>query len=126
MPIEKIWDFLQRLSPLTRSCLLAELERLELCGVEMPGSADIRAKLRAEFQKDGSNANREGQPSYHFFAALEPILNDGAPEHANSGRIPRGSLVPIWEWFTRDLLPTMARDFNAQMKPLIGTDRQKE
>ena len=45
MSIDRIWDFLQRLSPLTRSCLLAELERLEVSGVDMPGSADIQAKL---------------------------------------------------------------------------------
>jgi len=125
MHIDRIWEFLQRLSPLSRSCLLAELERLELCGVDIPGSADIRAKLRAEFRKDGP-ANRESQPSSYFFAAIEPLLNDGAPEHANSGRIPRGSLVPIWEWFTRDLLPTMARDFDAQMRTLISSNRQKE
>jgi hypothetical protein len=126
MQIDRIWEFLQRLSPLTRSCLLAELERLELCGVEVPGSADIQAKLRAEFRKDGSAQNREGQPSRYFFAALEPLLNDGAPDHPNSGRVSRCSLTPIWEWFTRDLLPTMARDFNAQMQTLMGSERQKE
>ena len=126
MQIDKIWDFLQRLSPLTRSCLLTELERLELCGVEVPLSSDIQAKLRAQLGKDGSPQNRETQPSYHFFAAIEPLLNDGAPEHPNSGRIPRGSLVPIWEWMNRDLLPTMARDFNSQMRPLMGSERQKE
>jgi hypothetical protein len=102
------------------------LERLELCGVEVPGSADIQAKLRAEFRKDGSAQNREGQPSRYFFAALEPLLNDGAPDHPNSGRVSRCSLTPIWEWFTRDLLPTMARDFNAQMQTLMGSERQKE
>src|SRR6516165_9612829 len=106
---DRLWDFIQRLTPLSRSCLLSELERLEHCGVDMPGSADIQAKLRADLGKDGSAPNRETQPSFHFFAALEPLLNEGAPEHANSGRIPRGSLVPIWEWITRDLLPTMAR-----------------
>ena len=58
MSIDRIWDFLQRLSPLARSCLLAELERLEVSGVDMPGSADIQAKLRAEFRKDGSSQNR--------------------------------------------------------------------
>jgi hypothetical protein len=126
MPIDKIWDFLQRLSPLTRSSLLLELERLELCGVDMPGSADIRAKLRAEFGKDGSPQNREAQPSYYFFAPLEPLLIEGAPEHLNAGRIPRGSLTPIWEWINRDLLPTMARDFNAQMKGLIGNEKKQK
>jgi hypothetical protein len=126
MQIDKIWEFLHRLSPLSRSSLLMELERLEHCGVEMPGSADIRAKLRAEFGKDGSAQNRERQPSYYFFAPLEPLLVEGAPDYPNSGRIARGSLAPIWEWITRDLLPTMARDFNAQMQGLMGGDKQKE
>jgi hypothetical protein len=126
MQLDRIWDFLQRLSPMTRSCLLTELERLELCGVEMPGSADIQAKLRAEFRKDGSSPNKEAEPSFHFFAALEPVLMEGAPDYDSPGRIPRPSLVPIWEWSTRDLLPTMARDFNTQMRGLIGTDKKKE
>jgi hypothetical protein len=124
--VDRLWDFIQRLKPRTRSCLLTELERLEHCGVEMPGSADILAKLRAEFRKDGSTQNRLANPSRYFFVPLEPFLVDGAPEHANSGRIPRGSLAPIWEWITRDLLPTMARDFNAQMKDLIAAGKQKE
>ena len=124
--IDRIWEFIQRLTPLMRSSLLAELERLELCGVEMPGSSDLQARLRAEFRRDGSTQNRAATPSRYFFAPLENLLIDGAPEHANSGRIPRGSLAPIWEWITRDLLPTMARDFNAQMKDLIAADKQKE
>jgi len=126
MSIDRIWDFLQRLSPLTRSCLLAELERLELSGVEMPGSADIQAKLRAEFRKDGSNQNRLSPPSRVFFEPIEALLSEGAPEHANLGHIPRGSLAPIWEWISRDLLPTMARDFDAKMRELIAADKQKE
>jgi hypothetical protein len=126
MALDRIWDFLQRLTPLTRSCLLNELERLELSGVEIPGSSDIQAKLRAEFRKDGSTLDRTNSPTRYFFAPLEPLLIDGAPDHANSGRIPRGSLAPIWEWISRDLLPTMARDFNAQMKDLIAADKQRE
>ena len=126
MQLDRIWEFLQRLSPMTRSCLLTELERLELCGVEMPGSADIQAKLRAEFRKDNSSQNKEAEPSFHFYAALDPVLMEGVPDYDSPGRIPRASLVPIWEWSTRDLLPTMARDFNSQMKNLIGTDKKKE
>jgi hypothetical protein len=124
--VDRLWDFIQRLTPLMRSSLLTELERLELCGVEMPGSADIQAKLRAELRREGSTQNRTAPPSRYFFASIESLLIDGAPEHANSGRVPRGSLAPIWEWITHDLLPTMARDFNAQMKDLIAGDKQKE
>ena len=123
---DRLWDFIQRLTPLSRSCLLSELERLEHCGVDMPGSADIQARLRAELGKDGSPQTRASNPSRYFFAPVDDLLIEGAPEHANSGRIARGSLGPIWEWITRDLLPTMARDFNAQMKDLIAADKQRE
>jgi hypothetical protein len=124
--VERIWEFLQRLTPLTRNCLLMELERLELCGVEMPGSADIQAKLRAEFRKDASSQGRAADPARYFFTPLEPVLVDSAPEHENSGRIPRGSLAPIWEWINRDLLPTMARDYVEEFGKLAAADKQKE
>jgi hypothetical protein len=122
--IDRIWEFLQRLSPLTRSCLLTELERLELCGVDVPGSTDIQARLREEFRKDGSTQGRAPSASRYFFEPLDPLLADG--DHENAGRIARGSLAPVWEWITRDLLPTMARDFEAKMKDLIAADKQKE
>ena len=123
---DRIQEFLQRLTPLTRNCLLAELERLETSEGEIPGSAEIVAKLRAEFRKDGSTQNRASNPSRYFFAPLEPLLVDGAPEHANSGRIQRGSLAAIWEWISRDLLPTMARDYIKQIDKLIVANNQKE
>jgi hypothetical protein len=124
--VDRIWEFLQRLSPMTRSCLLAELERLELCGVDMPGSADIQAKLRVEFRKDGSNHGRAGDPARLFFAPMEPLLVDAEPDHENFGRISRGSLSPIWEWISRDLLPTMSRDYVAGINKLITADKHKE
>lgn len=124
--VDRIWEFLQRLSPLTRSCLLSELERLELSGVDMPGSTDIQARLRAEFRQDGTTQNRTVNPSRYFFTPIEHLLVDGSPEHANSGRIARASLTPIWEWISRDLLPTMTRDYNARMKELIASDSQRE
>jgi hypothetical protein len=77
----------------------------------LPGIAEILASLRAEFRKDGSTQDRVNNASRYFFAPLEPFLVDGAPEHANFGRIQRGSLAAIWEWISRDLLPTMARDY---------------
>ncbi len=122
----QLWEFLQKLTPLSRSCLLSELERLELSGVDMPGSADIQAKLRAEFRKDGSTQNRASSPSRYFFAPLERLLIDGAPDHANSGRISRNTLTPIWEWICRDLLPTMARDYIKAVNDLVTANNPKE
>jgi hypothetical protein len=123
---DRIQSYLQRLTPLMRGNLLAELERLEQCGDEMPGAAEVLGKLRAELRKDGSAQSRAGSPSRYFFAPLDPLLIDGAPEHANSGRLSRGSLLPIWEWISRDLLPTMARDYVSGITKLIAADNQRE
>jgi hypothetical protein len=123
---DPIQDYLQRLTPVARGSLLTELERLELCGTEIPGSAEILARLRAEFRKDASVQNRASNPSRYFFAPLEPLLLDGAAEHANTGRVLRGSLSPVWEWISRDLLPTMARDYSKAITELIASDNQRE
>jgi hypothetical protein len=123
---DRIQDFLQRLLPLTRSNLLTELERMEACGADMPGAAKVLSKLRAEFYKNGQTQDRMGHPARYFLAPLEPLLTDGASEHANSGRMLRGSLFPIWEWITRDLLPTMARDYVKDMNELIAAGNQRQ
>jgi len=126
MQFERIHQYLQRLSPLSRGNLLTELERLEICGEEMPGSAEIIANLRAEFRKDGSAQSRAADASRYFFLPFEPLLVNGAPDHANSGHILRGSLPPIWEWISRDLLPTMTRDYVKAMNDLIAAENQRE
>jgi hypothetical protein len=123
---ERIREFLQRLTPLMRSNLLTELERLEVSGDELPGASAILENLRAEFRPNGKVADRPISPTRCFFAPCEPLLVDGAPEHANSGRMQRASLVPIWEWICRDLLPTMARDYIGKMDELIASDNQRE
>ena len=123
---DRIGDYLQRLTPLTRNCLLTELERLELCGAEMQGAAPVKERLHAEFRKGAPAPNRAADPSRYFFAPLEPLLIDAAYEHANSGRILRGSLPAIWEWISRDLLPTMTRDYASGITPLIAANNQAE
>jgi hypothetical protein len=123
---DRIEDYLRRLTPSARSSLLTELERLEVCGADMPGGAAILQKLRAEFRQGGQAGSRVANPSRYFFMPLELLLVDGAPDHANSGRILRGSLAPIWQWISRDLLPTMARDYIEAMTPLIAADNQRQ
>ena len=94
MQAGQIQEYLKKLTPTARGNLLTELERLEACGEEMPRCEEILATLRAEFRSDESTQPRAGNASRYFFAPLEPLLTDGAPEHANSGRILRGSLAP--------------------------------
>jgi hypothetical protein len=121
-----IKDFLQRLTPPTRSNLLDELERLELSGDEIPGAGHVLETLRVEFRGNGQTQKRNSPPARYFFAPLEPLLVDGAPQHATTGGIQRGSLSAIWEWISRDLLPTMARDYAKNIGDLIAADKQRE
>src|SRR5437899_4336875 len=121
----RIHEYLKKLTPTARGNLLTELERLEASGDGMPGCEEILATLRAEFRTDESTQPRAGNASRYFFAPLEPLLIDGAPEHANSGRLLRGSLAPIWEWISRDLLSAMARDYVKEINELIAADNQR-
>ena len=122
----RLKEFLQRLAPPTRSNLLDELERLELSGVEIPGSGQVMETLRAEFRSNGQTQKRNSTPARYFFTALEPLLVEGAPEHGAAGGIHRWSLSAIWEWISRDLLPTMARDYAKNVADLIASDKQRE
>jgi hypothetical protein len=122
----RLKEFLQGLTPPTRSNLLEELERLELSGAEIPGSVHVMETLRVEFRGNGQTQKRNSAPARYFFAPLEPLLVAGAPEHAAVGGIQRGSLSAIWEWINRDLLPTMARDYAKQVTDLMAADKQRE
>ena len=122
----RIKEFLQRLTPPTRSNLLEELERLELCGAEIPGAGEVMETLRAEFRGGGQTQKRNSAPARYFFAPLELLLVEGSPQHGTTGGIQRGSLSPIWEWISRDLLPTMARDYVKNVTDLISSDKQRE
>ena len=122
----RLREFLQRLTPPTRSNLLDELERLELSGDEIAGVGEVIETLRAEFRGGGQTQKRNSPPARYFFAPLEPLLLDGAPRHATTGGIQRGSLSAIWEWISRDLLPTMARDYAKNLSELVTADKQRE
>ena len=122
----RLKEFLLLLTPPTRSNLLDELERLELSGDEIPGAGEVMETLRAEFRGNGQTQKRNSPPARFFFAPLEPLLVDGVPQHAATGGIQRGSLSPIWEWISRDLLPTMARDYIKNVTDLTAADKQRE
>jgi hypothetical protein len=122
----RLIEFLQRLTPPTRSNLLDELERLETSGAEIAGVGEVMETLRAEFRGNGQTQKRNSAPARFFFTPLEPLLVEGAPQHAATGAIQRGSLSAIWEWISRDLLPTMTRDYVKNINDLVALDKQRE
>jgi hypothetical protein len=124
-PPQRISTYLRQLTSQTRGRLLAEIERLKMCGDDTPGFDVILGELRTEFGKTAQNG-RPANPSPFFFHPLEPLLVDRAPESISPGQISRGSLSPIWEWISLNLLPTMARDYSHNMKRMIAANNQHE
>jgi hypothetical protein len=117
----RIREYLSRLTPLARSSLLTEIERLQLYGEDVSAFAPILNALRAEFRKSGETSHRLGNPSRQFFKPLEVLFVDRPPEKANAGQISRGSLSAIWDWINHELLPAMARDYGETItKALVG------
>jgi hypothetical protein len=124
-PTSRVQKYLRQLSSQARGRLLAEIERLKLCGDDTPGLDVILSELRTEFRKNGQNV-RAANPSPYFFQPLEPLLVDRAPENINAGFISRGSLSPMWDWISLNLLPTMARDYSDAMKRMIAANNPHE
>jgi len=122
VPLDRIQDFLQQLTPQERSRLLLELERLQLCGESIEGSENLLQHLRAEFRGNAHAAERLGNPSRYFFEPLHHVLIDGPAERANAGQISRGSVSVIWEWINQYLLPTMAKEYTKTATHLIASN----
>jgi hypothetical protein len=123
---ENLTEYVRQLSPQVRSRLLAELERLHLLGEDIPHTDALMAALRAEFRTGGERHYSLGNPSRYFFEALEPVLENGAPERANSGQIARGSLGPIWSLIAEKVLPSMAADYIASARQVIIADKPQQ
>ena len=124
--IDRVRAYLAQLTPPARRHLLAEIERLQAHGEEVPGAGMILAELRAEFRATGDAHYRRGNPSRYFYQPLERLLVDQTPEQANAGQISRESLGSIWEWISETALPTMARDYTDEMKLLIAADNRHD
>src|SRR5215204_2777934 len=90
--IDRIQQYLRRITPQARRNLLVEIERMQIYGEDMPCSEIILAELRVEFRNSGESQNRVGNPSRHFFKPIEILFVDRAAELANSGQISRAPL----------------------------------
>jgi hypothetical protein len=126
LPSDRVRQYLQKITPQARRNLLVEIERMQLYGETMPGAEVLLVELRAEFRGSGQTYDRLGNPSRHFFQPIEMLFVNRPAERTNAGQISRGSLSPIWEWISSDLLRMMAHDYCERMKEmLIKSDPQR-
>lgn len=124
--IDRLHQYLKQLTLQERAHLLAEMERLQLYGENLAGCDVVIEELRAELHAKGQSDGRDDAASRFFFEPLEPVLVDGPPERAGSGRISRGSLPTIWEWMTTRLLRAMASDYVTRIGRLVAVRNDHE
>ena len=125
--VERLRDYLRSLKPEARAMLVAELERGVLRGEEVvAGNGLVLQELRRAIRASEQPIVRVGDAARAFFAPLEPFLIDDAADHHRSGCLARVSLVPIWEWIGRDLMPADAKALSEDInRALLADDRVK-
>src|SRR5262245_19641663 len=122
LPLDKLRAFLRQLSPEARALLLAEIERSEQRGEPLPAADFLLRELRADQRGSDRETSRAEMPARLFFAAIEPFVVDDAPDRPHRGRIARACLEPIWQWISRDLMPSECKAYSDQIARVLLTN----
>ena len=126
--IERLRQYLRKLSPAARALLIGELERSVLRGEEVGGADLVLHELRHIMREQRDGAPRISQAARLLFKPLEPFLVDDRGDHKHPGRIARSSLELLWNWIRRDLLPEEAKVLTDKVGSawLAGDERMAE
>ena len=113
LSVERLQEYLQQLPPESRALLI---KKLEAAGAHpIPGGEVVLQELRSVLRQSGDKAARGDIAARYFFRPVEPFLAHVDPARKLQGRIARASLDPLWTWICRDLLPTEAKDYCANV-----------
>ena len=99
-----------------------EADRL-LDGHALPHEAILEG-LRPALR--GANAARTPTPLRLFCRPFEDILTSGPRKTKQKASIARSSLLPVWLWLGRDLIPAETEKFIADAKTLIVAQKYAE
>ncbi|MBV9559864.1 MAG: hypothetical protein JOY90_05300 [Bradyrhizobium sp.] len=125
-PNERLKEYLGQLTPQSQALLMQEFERAIARGedqavasivlemlrkvMRMPSAtASASGNLRAPVRADGSRQHG-GEAARLFFRPLEPFLIEGSLP-PRPGQVRRASLMPVWQWLSREGAPEPLREF---------------
>ena len=104
---ERLRDYLAQLPPQAQALLMREFERAIERGEDIVVANFVLEQLRKIVrgtEEDDEARPRTDDPARLLFRPLEPFLVEGNfPVRA--GQIRRASLLPVWQWLSRDGAP---------------------
>src|SRR5580704_17864676 len=113
--IERLRDYLGQLPPQSQALLMREFERAIERGEDTAVATLVLEQLRKVVRgADEEALPRTDDPARLLFRPLEPFLVEGNSP-VRPGQVRRASLLPVWQWLSRDGAPEPAREFDAAL-----------
>src|SRR6202789_2535680 len=107
--IQRLREYLVQLSPQAQALLMREFERAIERGEDITVANFVLEQLRQIVRgSDEETRPRTDDPARLLFRPLEPFLVE-SNFPVRRGQIRRASLLPVWQWLTRDGAPDEAR-----------------
>ena len=120
---ERLRDYLAQLPPQAQALLMREFERAIERGEDTAVATFVLEQLRKVVrgtEEDEEARPRTDDPARLLFRPLEPFLVEGNFP-VRPGQIRRASLLPVWQWLSRDGAPEAAREFEAALAEIRQT-----
>ena len=120
---ERLRDYLAQLPPQSQALLMREFERAIERGEDTAVANFVLEQLRKIVrgtEEDDEARPRIDDPARLLFRPLEPFLVEGNFP-VRPGQIRRASLLPVWQWLSRDGAPDAAREFEAALAEIRQT-----
>jgi hypothetical protein len=112
---ERLRDYLAQLPPQAQALLMREFERAIERGEDTTVATFVLEQLRKVVRGTEEEARpRTDDPARLLFRPLEPFLTEGNFP-VRPGQIRRASLLPVWQWLSRDGAPEAVREFEAAL-----------
>src|SRR5947199_1872509 len=113
---ERLRDYLVQLPPQSQALLMGEFERAIERGEDTTVASFVLEQLRKVVRGSDDEAHPRGNdPARLMYRPLEPFLVE-ANFPVRPGQIRRASLLPVWQWLSRDGAPEQAREFDATLE----------
>ena len=120
---ERLRDYLAQLPPQAQALLMREFERAIERGEDVAVANFVLEQLRKVVrgaEEDDDARPRTDDPARLLYGPLEPFLVEGSfPVRA--GQIRRASLLPVWQWLSRDAVPEAAAAFETALAEIRPT-----